>query len=279
MNKLLTNIPGGMPFRLNDLEFLQNTYNNVINSLINILGERTAQGFIVGGCDIVDVNGQYQYTEGMIFLYNELFQVDAGVLVKGTGTLYWVIDESYDSNGEKVFADGETHNTYLIRKMKLIQSDTPPDSSTYVTVTESRMFDYMISNLGLSNMLNAWKSKDVSASNVVLNGASFSAVSGNFRYNFTGKTVMMNFSFSIQIDSIADPGATIEIDIGENWSIKKDTLALIQNTEAVSNSRSDLLYVVSVKSGNKKIYINNIEGVQIAVDQHAFVGQIIFEIE
>lgn len=137
MNNLKTNINGGFPFVLDDLRFLHDSYKEAIRGFINGYGN---QAVIMSGCVRSVNSGTVNITEGYVIMSGEMFHFPAqSYPTPQPGEVeYFVVDVTYDPSGNKVFEDGQSHDTYEIRKAKL-QVAQPPQG-IYTTIQNAVTF-------------------------------------------------------------------------------------------------------------------------------------------
>lgn len=119
MNRLL--IPnGGMPFEGDDLLWLQSGLRGGISNLVSaIYGD---EDIIISGVELNQNGSDIDYTEGYVVVNGEILHLPAGTAVGAAQEperAYIVADLSYDMDGTDVFADGQTKDTYEIRKAGL----------------------------------------------------------------------------------------------------------------------------------------------------------------
>ncbi len=116
MDKLRTDLLGGLPFVLDDIrQFLGRltspANHGIYQAFNNILGG-FGTDFIVQGCVVSGSTGAFSITEGWILLSGELIKVDAqgpfDEAVDGTFTKV----TTFDSRGNKEFLNGSIADTY-----------------------------------------------------------------------------------------------------------------------------------------------------------------------
>lgn len=119
MNRLL--IPnGGMPFEGDDLLWMQNGIREGIANILTAMYGN--EDIIVSGVSLNQNGTDIHYTEGYVVIDGELLYLPAGTasgVAQEPERAYIVPDISYDMDGADVFADGQTKDTYEIRKAKL----------------------------------------------------------------------------------------------------------------------------------------------------------------
>lgn len=124
MKYLKTDINGGFPLVNDDLQWIQDANKEVILDILKSFNLNPNTNCILYGCEVNDMGTYYSINAGAILLGGEVCKVDAHTVNKPSGALqnYWIYDIQWDSNGLKVFEDGNSHNTYQITKAKVIKS-------------------------------------------------------------------------------------------------------------------------------------------------------------
>jgi hypothetical protein len=109
-----------MPFEGDDLLWMQ---DGIRGGIANILTAMYGNNdIIVTGVSINQNGTDLDYTEGYVVINGELLHLPAGTasgVAQEPERAYIVPDISYDMDGADVFADGQTKDTYEIRKAKL----------------------------------------------------------------------------------------------------------------------------------------------------------------
>lgn len=132
---------GGNPIRLNDLRFVQNGLIECLAAIVKAIGYDATM--ILTGCIETTPLGFTAVSDGYICLNGEIFKHDAFAypdLDAGGDGYYWVIDETYPSEGVKSFLSnpGPPINTFLERKIKLnVYTGTPP-AAEYIYNSNAR---------------------------------------------------------------------------------------------------------------------------------------------
>lgn len=116
MNKLLTNFNGGFPFVLDDVRFLQDAIWQGLEGLTKAFGNCRLVGAVVS-----DNGTSYDVTEGFIILNGEVLYVPADSVPAGADIedYGFLVSETFDAAGDKVFQDASTQQTYQLRTAKL----------------------------------------------------------------------------------------------------------------------------------------------------------------
>lgn len=158
MNKLITNIEGQMPFVLDDIRWFADGIYDAFANLIETLGGN----MILFGCETSPSGNNYEVSAGALALDGEIYKVDAHTAIGESGAgyadWYFVPDISYSAEGTKTFGNGTIHETYEIRKAKLIYSETEPAAPFMRKETGIRYIDKLFSKLEseLNDKANVW---------------------------------------------------------------------------------------------------------------------------
>ncbi len=131
MDKFLTDIIGKMPIVLNDFRFVDSAYRHAFSSYLKAI---KAENCILYGCNITHLNGnKYKIDEGAVAINAETFICDeATFIATNLDKCYFTVFESFDPLGNKVFGNHEKHDTYLLRRVKVLQHDTQPPNTLSV---------------------------------------------------------------------------------------------------------------------------------------------------
>lgn len=131
MNKLITTDIGGFPVVLDDIRFIDTAIRESFAAVFKsfMQNEDTSNvALIIHGCEKT-TTGTFPtitntYSPGIVVLDGEplLFQ---GLVVSGVDVARrWVIDNTFDPSGDKLFKNGDTNSTYQIRTAKLVPALT-----------------------------------------------------------------------------------------------------------------------------------------------------------
>ena len=129
MDKIKVDDTGGFPLVLDDLDFLQKAFFGAFQGIGSMAGKEltAAQGFIISGCERTVPGGVTNIAAGFIYLQGEVYQVDAHTFTEvPANTEHWVVLETNDPNGLKIFQDTTSKQTYKVRKAEVITLLTPP---------------------------------------------------------------------------------------------------------------------------------------------------------
>lgn len=136
MNRLLT-ISGGQPFGLEDIDFLQNAFAEVITGLASAYGN-----MILSGCKLSVSGDNVNWTAGCIIISENVYRVDAGSIVASSlDNLYWKVINTDSQNVE--FENGSQNKIYRTNKATIVSG--VGSSDTYVPVnTVKTVNDYFM---------------------------------------------------------------------------------------------------------------------------------------
>lgn len=143
MNKLLT-YEGGQPFRLDDIDFLQDAFSSVITALVSVHGD-----IILSGCAISKVSEGNQYTvtwnAGYITIKGGVYRVEAGSITVATSDrLYWKVVKTESENVD--FNDGSQKKIYQYTKVVL--TTIVSDDDIYIDADKIERYSDIIVSLG-----------------------------------------------------------------------------------------------------------------------------------
>jgi len=218
MNRLKTGIDGGMPLEQDDFAWIHSCNMEALQGLVNALcPEDLYEGFILQGCSVVDAGSDYEIAEGFIAWNGEIFYVPAHSLTKATGTYYWGIEITYDASGNETFEDLDANDTYEQRRMKLMQSSTPPDP--YLEMDISDVIVILKERLGYDHMVTGW-SAYASPTIAALGSGSLTVSDKEIRYKIRGKSLIMSIFLEI---SVSADVSVISISVPESKSITNNT--------------------------------------------------------
>lgn len=159
MNKLYVDNNGGMPFYKTDFNFIDEAVRDAFKGLFSNYGLTASDGFRISGCVVTQsgVNPRnFSWTDGYIYYLGEILKVVAGNLTTdtipwGTGKgLYWDIDLSWNSTGNRAFYSGGSHDCYQVRngilKFGTLPSPCMPMQAPYIK-------DKLIDSITISDLL------------------------------------------------------------------------------------------------------------------------------
>jgi len=279
MNKLLTNINGGFPLKLNDIRFEQESVRNAFKALLSAFNINPSNSFRISGAEVTINNDDYTTTGGYVSIDGEICEVEAHTITKSSpNEICWKIDASYDADGDKVFYNGQTQRTYQIRKAVLYNSPfggPPPYNLPLLS-------DIIAQLTGADALSQSWTNINFNPDHyTVKSTGTFSALMGITRYKKIGKTLIFDVYVYGYFDEYA--GLFLRILLPFNIPSNSPSRSLFgltpDGTVPVDNY---VLYATSIKSGNNS-YIScslfNGNDLSTLTGNLRIFGQIILEIE
>jgi len=122
MNKLITTYNGGMPFTLDDLGFLQkNTMDTFIDVVKTITGNSAINNAVLYGLEFD--NSTLELSAGVMIHNDELYSYQGDTVAATYPTDYEVYYiPVYDIDGNKLFNDSTTHDTYKLNTIGIAKT-------------------------------------------------------------------------------------------------------------------------------------------------------------
>lgn len=156
MDKLDTNLLGGFPFDLDDLDWLQTCLAEPIRGLCEAFGQK----FILSGCNVTGGGGIYDISPGWVVLNSEpcYWAGGTGVGLPGGVELYSLaLETSLDPAGLETFQDLSVQNAYQRRRaVPILTALAAAGSIPHVPITGDRLGDRVRALLG-DTALGAWR--------------------------------------------------------------------------------------------------------------------------
>lgn len=123
MDKFLTFPNSRIPIWQSDFAFIQNSMMTSIALAVKPMlknGMRIADKVILYGCDVSKDNNEYRTTAGLVLINGELLEVQASTQGENfEDTPTFVLDETYDPDGNRMDFAGNSRQCYAIRRAKL----------------------------------------------------------------------------------------------------------------------------------------------------------------
>lgn len=123
MDKLNTFYNGGEPFVLNDLRFLQSALSQGIQGLASFF-QNGGDPVAISGVEGTVVGTDVVYTQGFIVVNNEVYYVNGGVLPQSAPYHGIEIAETFNTEGNKTYENGDVHDTFIVRQGVLTTTAT-----------------------------------------------------------------------------------------------------------------------------------------------------------
>jgi hypothetical protein len=150
MNRITSNIDGGFPLVLDDFRFESVAVRDAVSGLVQamLLGNHSA---ILWGCALSDSGSTINVGAGAIAHKGEIYNVEPHSCQKGAAAYAFLVQESEDISGEKVFEDGGVHHTYIKRTAIYINAVNIPEGTAADQVVSyfPRMDDLLRTKLHL----------------------------------------------------------------------------------------------------------------------------------
>jgi hypothetical protein len=126
MNRLLTP-NGGMPFELDDLNFMQDAYKEGISALLSQFTTMSPHGLpathiILSGCEVTPGATHFSVSAGYVMINNEPLYAPAVASVPNANlnNMFYRLHTYNDPAGNDLFEDGILRDTYEVRRAELV---------------------------------------------------------------------------------------------------------------------------------------------------------------
>lgn len=128
MNQFITTDLGGLPLRLDDFRFMQDAWRQGFEGIAKIFGYTDNDTFALTKPEINGLN----YSEFFVCHKGEIWKFPGGSIANPPAGFftYAVFLIGNDSNGDKVFANGTTSQTYETREI-ILSNLAPSDSIAF----------------------------------------------------------------------------------------------------------------------------------------------------
>jgi hypothetical protein len=124
----LSNV-GGMPFELDDLDYLQNGVNEAFKDLLSTFDN----SFVLTGCEVTTAVPNYNVSAGIIVLEGEVLPFAGGSIAISINPTYFELAATFDPAGNEVFQDTNTFDTYAIRSVVLATAGVQPANTLLIS--------------------------------------------------------------------------------------------------------------------------------------------------
>ena len=127
MNRLETNVTGGMPYPLETIRFQQSAIEEVIKGLAGHISI-PSEVAIITGCVRSTNAGNVTISEGFVILSGEVCYHPEQTYVEPSGQQveYWQLNEFTPPAGTFVYENGQSHDVWRVRQATIIVSDQSP---------------------------------------------------------------------------------------------------------------------------------------------------------
>lgn len=141
MNKLINTQNGGFDFKSDDLRWMQNSFIEAIKGLASPYQTSNTELVILSGCEITSSgapNFDTILTSGFLLYNGEIYyHASQTMSTPNPQFWYWTFQTTYDPSGLKVFKDQQSHDTYQVNRVTLIESFSPQITLQAFTSTKT----------------------------------------------------------------------------------------------------------------------------------------------
>lgn len=132
MKQIKTTDIGGFPVVLNDIRWIEAGVIESIRAICRSLLPSGTTNMVLNGCHVTALGDNvYSVAQGWVYLAiegrEEICQVDAHTYTHdgapGDIAPRWTYQLTYDTTGNKIFNNGQTKQTYLMVKAKIVVTD------------------------------------------------------------------------------------------------------------------------------------------------------------
>ncbi len=281
MNNFKTDIDGGLPFRLDDLRFINaaqmEAFTGVIQALVGDIPYA-----ILNGCESTfGLNDSLHFNAGYIYFNNEIFYApEQNLVLQFTqGDLVWEVDTSYDTAGDKAFkVDGVIHSTYEIRRAKIVEYEIQQSGGIEFNI--DNVLTILKNRIGVDTSPQ-WTEILLTSSNVSISTTgSISGIGGSLHYKVIGKTVFIRISLNLTIDTGDINTTQISIALPTALLLKgtNEIISSIAFDSVYTSSNNHATFELNASSFLPKIGLGVIGGGNLELRYYMFHGEIFYEI-
>lgn len=286
MNKLITTHIGGFPLFTDDFKFTDKAYRDAFVALVSHLDYTT----ILSGCQRTQNGLNVSITEGYVALSGEILHLphQSYTLQNVSDFEYFALDVSFDANGLKHFKNNVQHNTYQVRKAKVVISSSPVPNKTRIqqVPTIYQVFEHNIPQIGNNTTEIAKQATETQQGRIEIatqaetnNGTDDTRAITPKKLNAYTSQVLMKGQFSLgTITSQSIAAKTIAFqNIGTTHYMVFGTLKF---TNGYTSSSSGFAQLVSNGTLTWTLGEKRVDGFDIAVFDHRshnLTGQIFFD--
>lgn len=156
MNRLV--VPnGGMPLEGDDFDWIQNgaaeTFKGVFKAIADLAtgtgNANTLGNFIIAGCEVTDIGGgNSSISEGYVFIDGEILYTPAIASISNAqlANAAYIKHIYYDPAGQEVMQNGNTEDTYEVRRAELkVWGAAPNEATVYINslIGQNRYLDIL----------------------------------------------------------------------------------------------------------------------------------------
>lgn len=195
MNRLDTSYNGGFPHNLNDLRFVDDAIRLAFQDILKGLAGSTP--VIIWGCTATPLEPEgHNISEGAVFYQGEIWHVDSHNIGEYGDAPDWAFFKTYDPDGNKIYKDGQQHNTYEVRKAKQYGLSGQPSGTIYSTSATN------IKQLKDIFFEASWSNPTLLNNTEIISGSSLVAGKIMRRINLQGQIRVPILSDSIEVLSV-----------------------------------------------------------------------------
>ena len=160
MKKLNLSNTGGHPFTSDDIEFLFDSFYEVIKGMLSPYSGITNDNIVLlSGCVITDLGSSFTHTAGFIFYNEEVYYVPAKITPQtkiGSGAFVYNFSSNYLAPGTVTYQNGTTVNTWVDNYAEILW-DTSGGVPSNLVIDAPPLY-YLIANQIISTNFFASKS-------------------------------------------------------------------------------------------------------------------------
>ena len=157
MDKLINTDLGGYPFVLDDLRFIDTSIRDTFKGVISAVARPTLtnDGFLFDNTDTlpnITVSEAWTFPETYCYLNGEIYLIPETILNSSPSAgKYYILETNVTYSGTapglKVFQDGNSHETYQIRRAKLTYVTSLAGGECVILTGFASLWDYNNTNL------------------------------------------------------------------------------------------------------------------------------------
>ncbi len=141
MNKLINTQNGGFDFKSDDLRWMQSSFIEALKGLASPFQTSNTELVILSGCEESSTgapNFDTIVTSGFILCNGEIYYHASQIMSTPNPQFwYWTFQTTYDTSGLKVFKDQQSHDTYEVNRVILVESFSPQITLQAYTSTKT----------------------------------------------------------------------------------------------------------------------------------------------
>lgn len=162
-----------MPLHGDDFRFIDAGLRDAFKGVVHLYAAQNDGNIILSGLEVTQSGGQVFVSEGYVCLdYEVRFLPASSLSVSGsTASLNIVADNYYEPNGNDVFEDGVSRDTYAVRRAKIVNGLT--DANDFPLVGAWRMADAVREIVNpeqkenITTFVGSWSSSEAVKVNII----------------------------------------------------------------------------------------------------------------